>query len=306
MMSSEKNSAGPTSAAASIRISVRGLPGGARSRCLCAFSIMTMAASIIAPMAIAMPPRLMMLEPMPSSFMATNAISIPTGSIRIATKALRTCSRKTMHTSATIKAFFEQRRLERGDGTVDQLRAVVDRHDLRPFGQRRHNLLEPVLDVVDDGQRIGAEALQRDAARHFAVAVEFGDAATFVAGKFNAGHVLQQYRGAAVGLHDDIFDVIDAFEVATTAHHELVLGEFQRASADVHVAAANDVADFGQRNAERAQAARIDDDVVLLDETADAGDLGDALGLGETKANVPILQRAQVAASDLFLPSTAY
>ena len=44
---------------------MRDLSGGARSRCLCAFSIMTMAASIIAPMAMAMPPRLMMLEPMP-------------------------------------------------------------------------------------------------------------------------------------------------------------------------------------------------------------------------------------------------
>ena len=67
MMSSEKNSAGPTSIAASIRISARGLPGGARSRCLCAFSIMTIAASTMAPMAMAMPPRLMMLEESPST-----------------------------------------------------------------------------------------------------------------------------------------------------------------------------------------------------------------------------------------------
>ena len=44
----------------------------------------------------------------------------------------------------------------------------------------------------------------------------------------------------------------------------------------------------------RAQAAGIDDDVVLLDEAADAGDLGDAFGLGQTKADLPILQRAQI------------
>ena len=36
-----------------------------------------------------------------------------------------------------------------------------------------------------------------------------------------------------------------------------------------------------QRDAERLQPARIDDDAVLLDEAADARDLGDALGLGE-------------------------
>jgi hypothetical protein len=101
MISRLKNSAGPTSAAASIRIATREWPGAARSRCLCAFSIMTIAASIMAPIAIAMPPRLMMLEPIPSSFIAPNAISTPTGSIRMATSALRTCSRNTMQTSAT-------------------------------------------------------------------------------------------------------------------------------------------------------------------------------------------------------------
>ena len=42
-----------------------------------------------------------------------------------------------------------------------------------------------------------------------------------------------------------------------------------------------------------AQALRVDDDVVLLDEAADAGDFGDAFGLGEAVAHVPVLQRAQ-------------
>ena len=43
--------------------------GGARSRCLCAFSIMTIAASTMAPMAMAMPPRLMMFDDSPSASM---------------------------------------------------------------------------------------------------------------------------------------------------------------------------------------------------------------------------------------------
>jgi hypothetical protein len=70
MISSEKNSAGPTSLQASSIASARCFTvwtAGSRSRCLCAFSIITMAASTIAPMAIAMPPRLMRLEFMPSS-----------------------------------------------------------------------------------------------------------------------------------------------------------------------------------------------------------------------------------------------
>ena len=101
MISRLKNSAGPTSAAASIKISTRGLPGSARSKCLCAFSIITIAASIIAPIAIAMPPRLMMFEPRPRNFIAENAIRMPTGSMMIATSAERTCSRKMIVTAAT-------------------------------------------------------------------------------------------------------------------------------------------------------------------------------------------------------------
>jgi hypothetical protein len=42
--------------------------------------------------------------------MAMKAIRMPTGSIRMATSALRTCSRKTMQTSATMRRFLEQRR----------------------------------------------------------------------------------------------------------------------------------------------------------------------------------------------------
>ena len=98
-----KNSAGPTSEAASISIEIRDWPGLARSRCLCAFSIMTIAASTIAPIAMAMPPRLMMLEPMPSSFIAPNAINTPTGNMMIATMALRTWRRNTTQTNATMR-----------------------------------------------------------------------------------------------------------------------------------------------------------------------------------------------------------
>ena len=105
MISSEKNSAGPTSLQASMMAAARSAfewPSFRRSMCLCAFSIMTIAASTMAPIAIATPPRLMMLEFMPSARMAMKAISTPTGSMMIATSALLTCSRNTRQTSATM------------------------------------------------------------------------------------------------------------------------------------------------------------------------------------------------------------
>ena len=191
-------------------------------------------------------------------------------------------------------AFLKERRLERGDGAVDELRAVVDRHHLDAFGQRRGNLLETLLDVVDDGERVGAGALQGDAARHLAFAVELGNAAPLVRADLDARNVLEQHGGAAVHLDDDLLEVARAFEIAAATHHELVLGKLERAAPDVHVAVADDLAHLLQRDAERAHAAGIDDDIVLLDEAADAGHLGNALGLGQPEADLPVLQRAQV------------
>ncbi len=66
------------------------------------FSIITIAASIIAPMAMAMPPSDMMSAPTPTQRMAMNAIKMPTGSVRIATSAELAWRRNTTHTSATM------------------------------------------------------------------------------------------------------------------------------------------------------------------------------------------------------------
>ena len=75
MMSSEVKSAGPTSWAASTTSSAweRGRPSRwLRSMCLWRFSTITMAASIMAPMAMAIPPSDMMLALSPITRMASN------------------------------------------------------------------------------------------------------------------------------------------------------------------------------------------------------------------------------------------
>ena len=66
------------------------------------FSTITIAASIMAPMAMAMPPSDMMSAPAPAQRMARKASRIPTGSVRMATSAERACPRNTRQTSATI------------------------------------------------------------------------------------------------------------------------------------------------------------------------------------------------------------
>jgi hypothetical protein len=68
MTAKSKNSAGPASSAASMRIFVQDAPGTARSRYLWAFSIITIAASTMVPSAIAIPPRPMIFELKPMTY----------------------------------------------------------------------------------------------------------------------------------------------------------------------------------------------------------------------------------------------
>ena len=141
------------------------------------FSIITIAASIIAPIAMAMPPSDMMSAPTPTPRIAMNAMRMPMGSVRIATSAELACSRNTMQTSATMIDSLQQLALERLDRALDQIAAVVDRaHD----DARRKALLHARqlrLDVVDRRQRVLAEPHHDDAAHRVAPAVEIGDAA---------------------------------------------------------------------------------------------------------------------------------
>ena len=191
-------------------------------------------------------------------------------------------------------ALLHQRALERVDGAVDQVGAVIDRFDRDALGQARRDLGKAILDVADHRERILSEALQHDAGDDLALAVHLGDAAAFVGSKLDPGHVPEQHRHAALILDDDLFQVGQALDVAAPAHRELGFGKLDRASAHVHVAGAERVADFGERNAERLQPARVDDHAVLLDEAADARDLGHALRLGDAIADIPVLDGAQL------------
>ena len=97
-----KNSAGPTSVAALATICQRFCSLSASpSKCLCIFSIITIAPSIIAPMAIAIPPSDIILAFRPCRCITIKAVKIPTGKLTMATRDERIWNRNTMQTSAT-------------------------------------------------------------------------------------------------------------------------------------------------------------------------------------------------------------
>ncbi len=87
----------------------------------------------------------------------------------IATKAERTCRRKTRQTSATTSASSISLCVEVLDRALDQRRAVVDRDDLDALRQAAPDLLELPLHAADDVERVLAGAHDDDAADDFAL-----------------------------------------------------------------------------------------------------------------------------------------
>ncbi len=104
MMSKEKKIAGVTSFAASARSLCRSASGGPCSSFLCEASIITISASTVAPMAMAMPPRLMIVEGMSSRYMGMKESATATGREMMGKSELRKWRRKRMITALTVIA----------------------------------------------------------------------------------------------------------------------------------------------------------------------------------------------------------
>ncbi len=176
---------------------------------------------------------------------------------------------------------------------MDQLGAVVDGHHLHALGQSRGDLGNLGLYVLDDLQRILPVARHDDRRHDFALAVEFAQAAPLVRPQLHPGDVADQDRRPLVALHHQRLDVGPAAQIAHAAHHVLRLRHLDYAAADVAIGLADDLRHLGQRDAVGTELHGIDDDLILLHEAADAGDLGHALRLCQLVAQVPVLDRAQ-------------
>ena len=80
-------------------------------------------------------------------------------------------------TSETMIDFLDQRALERVDGAIDQVGAVVGRHDSTPGGRPAASSASFALTRSMTPSAFSPIAHDHDAADRFALAVELGDAA---------------------------------------------------------------------------------------------------------------------------------
>ena len=89
-------------------------------------------------------------------------------------------------------------------------------------------------------------------------------------------------------------DVVGVLHVAAAANDLFVPAHLDDAAADLLVRRAHRLDDVVHADAVPEQLGRIDVDLVLLHEAADARDLGDARHAAERVAQVPVLDRAQL------------
>ena len=191
-------------------------------------------------------------------------------------------------------ALLDQRAAQSLDRAMNKVGTIVDCPEADALRQTGGDLLDLELEVADDVECILPIACHRDPADDLAFAVQLSDAPALVRNQLDSGDVTQEDGCPGRRLDDQLLEITDAFQVAPSADDVLRLGHLDGAAADVLVAHADDVAHLPQRDPVGLQLSRIDRDLVGLDEAPDAGDLGDALGLGELIAYEPVLDRTQI------------
>jgi hypothetical protein len=102
-------------------------------------------------------------------------------------------------------------------------------------------------------------------------------------------------RSSAGRVDDDVLEIGHAAHVADAAHDVFGLPDLDEPSADVVVRAAHSFDDGIERHVARGHLDRIEIDLVLLDESADARNLGHAIDGLQSELQVPVLDRAELA-----------
>ena len=190
---------------------------------------------------------------------------------------------------------FNQRVAQRVHRMIDENAAVIEGNDRYARRKPRLNLADLLLDGFDDLARIGSVADDDDSADGF-LAVLVENAAPELGTKLNAGHVADRDRRAVVGAERNLFNVLQAANQADAAHDVLRVARLNHLGADVVVAALHRGDHILERDVVGAHLDGIEIDLVLLDEAADAGNLGDSGHGVELIFDEPILNRVQRAA----------
>ena len=191
---------------------------------------------------------------------------------------------------------FEDFVLQGIDRALDQVGAVVGGDDLDPFGQAGEDILfDSLLDPLDDVQDVFAESHDDNAGRHFALAVDLCQPPPDLRPELDVGQIFQQdRRPPAIGADRDPRQILKALDVAAPPDHVFNPGELQNPALHIAVALFHRLDHRHKRDVVGQKPVRVDGDLVLFDEPAEARHLGDARHAFDGQLYVIVLNGAEL------------
>ena len=187
----------------------------------------------------------------------------------------------------------------------NQAGPIVDRDDLDPGRQSGLQGLEPGLDASDSPLGIFTNPHHHDAAHHFALTVQFRDAAAHLWTDPDIGHILEQQRCAVdIETERDRGEVLYPLDITAGAHHVFRLRHLDDRCAHFLITPLDGLLNVRQRHVEGAQLIRVHFDLILPDHAAQGGYFGYARHGLQFILQEPVLQTAQLA--DIVLAGSVY
>jgi len=193
------------------------------------------------------------------------------------------------------RKFFEQLVAEVLDGPLDEPRAVVGGHDLHAWRQARLQGGQFGFDRRDGGQGVLARAHDDHAAHGFAFAIQLTNAAPNFGANLHMGHVAQQNGHTSLGGHEwNGAEIVQGLQIPGGTHHEFGFAHLQHRGAHFLVGAANRFNYLAVGNSVGGQFVRIEHHLILPHHATDGGNLGHAGHSLELVFQKPVLQAAQL------------
>jgi len=188
---------------------------------------------------------------------------------------------------------FDEVLFHRGDGLVDQVRAVVHRHGDHALRQGFIDLFELAGDRLRHGATVLADQHEHRAEHHFTAVFSSRATAQFAA-DFHGGNVLHPDRRAVDVGHDDVGDVFGARHLPRRTDQQLLAAALDVTGADVGVVALQRRDQIGEREFVRSEAFWVRRNLIFLGETTDGVDLGDTRHVAQLRLDDPVLNHPQI------------
>ena len=188
---------------------------------------------------------------------------------------------------------FDQVLLDRGNGLIHQIGAVVHRHGLHAGRQAFVDHLHALMHRLRHGTAVLANQHEHRTQHHFATVVR-GSPRTQLATQAHIGQIAHANRLALCRAHDDFANIGNTPHLSRCADQILLALAFDIAGTHIGVVALQRCDDIGQREAIGRQLLRLGRHQIFLGEAANGIDLSHSRHIAQLGLDDPVLDLAQI------------